>query len=55
MRPWLVILIGLAALATFDHVVNDGDGIESAVDWLARAGRDVASTIHQFVMTVFGE
>ncbi len=55
MRPWLVILIALAGLATFDYVVNDADGIEALAVWLLRTGRIVGGAIRQFVMAVFGD
>jgi hypothetical protein len=55
MRPWLVILIGLAGLAAFDHVANDSEGLEAVAVWAERTGRDIARAIHRFVMSVFGE
>jgi hypothetical protein len=55
MRPWQAILIAAAALATFDHLANGSEGIEAVADWLVTTVRGVASAIHGFVMTAFGE
>ena len=55
MRPWLVILIALAGLATFDYVVNNANGIEAVADWLVRTGRNAAGAIQRFVIAAFGD
>jgi hypothetical protein len=36
MRLWQFILVFVALLATFDHIVNDSDGIREVADWLVR-------------------